>query len=353
MEVASGIHNVQYIIPNTHYIPIFAIMNRLLIIIIILFANLQIQAQFIRADYKKAGIMYHRPVIVPMLDLSLAENECDLAQMHWYNNNIKALMKEHWRLNDSIITMDEKRLTSIIGSKSPEYAIFLAIPSREGQQSSSDIFWYRSFTFMLFLSEDGMRMDPDMVDRASPLIPNTDNSGQLLRGRYIFKLSMANFHLSVNDLVFVISQFNNKVEESLEKRYSKKGLYGEKVAEVLTSTLKSKTLLIPDNLYAEGIDETRIANVYKHPFRICTQEEITSLINERKENTAYIHYFWSDQERMFLGGIVDAQSGDVLAMLKPRSVRLEHSDCLMPGSSYRSLIRIKPDQLKKLSRNIK
>ena len=238
-------------------------MNRLLIIILILVGNLQVQAQFIRADYKKAEIMYHRPVIISMFDLSLAENGCDSAHMQWYNENILAVMKEHWKLNDSIILMGRKRLSSIIGSKSPEYAVFMARPSREGQQSSNDIFWYRSFTFMLFLSEDGMRMDPELVDRSSPLIPDTDDSGHLLRGRYIFKISMADMRLSVDDLVFVISQFNNKVQEALEKRYSKKGLFGEKVAVELSSSLKTKTLLIPDNLYTEEIDEDQLKKVYK------------------------------------------------------------------------------------------
>ncbi len=98
-------------------------------------------------------------------------------------------MPKYWTLNDSVIFMERRLLTSIVGSKSPEYAVFSAKPSQEGQQSSNDIFWSRSFTFMLFLSEDGRRLDPDLVDRNSPIIPDTDNGGQLLRGRYIFKLS--------------------------------------------------------------------------------------------------------------------------------------------------------------------
>jgi hypothetical protein len=319
----------------------------------VLMWTINIQAQFIRADYKKASIMYHRPVIVSLVDLSEAANECDSAYMQWYNQTIVDLMKEHWKLNDSIMTMDPMRYTSMIGSKSPEYAVFMVKPSREGQQSSNDIFWYRSFTFILFLSEDGMRIDPEIVDRSSPIIPDSDNSGHLLRGRYIFKLSMANSQLSISDLIFVINQFNYKVQEALEKRYSKKGLYGEKVPPELTASLKNKTLLIPKGLFDEELDSADMAKLYKHPFRICSQEDIQSTISSRDENMAYFHYFWSDQERMFLGGIVDTHNGNVLAMLKPRAAILKDSDCLQAGTSYRTLLEVKSNQLKRLNRAIK
>ena len=91
-----------------------------------------------------------------------------------------------------------------------------------------------------------MRIDPEMVDRNSPIIPDTDNTGHLLRGRYVFKLSMADFHLSVADIRFVIGQFNKKVQLALDKRYAKKGLYGENVPKELTSSLRSKILLLPE-----------------------------------------------------------------------------------------------------------
>ena len=243
-------------------------MYKILLTILVLFFTSHSYSQFIRADHKKAALIYHRPVIVTLFDLAEAENACDSARMQWYNENIVDLMKKHWKLNDSIITMEPKRFFSMIGSKSPEYAVFTAKPSREGQQSSSDIFWYRSFTFMLYLSEDGMRIDPEMVDRSSPLIPDSDNSGHLLRGRYIFKLSLANPQLSTDDIVFVIRQFNYKVHEALDKRYSKKGLFGEKVSPELTASLQTRTLLIPNDLFVEEINEEQIGKLYGHPFRV-------------------------------------------------------------------------------------
>jgi hypothetical protein len=164
---------------------------------------------------------------------------------------------------------------------------------------------------------------------------------------------MADFRLSISDLVFVIRQFNYKVQEALDKRYSKKGLFGEKVPPELTVSLQSKTLLIPHDLFGEELNEEQVGKLYSHPFRLCSQEEINSAISSKEENLAYFHYFWSDQERMFLGGVVDTQNGNVLATLKPRAVNLANSECLPPGTSYRTLIGMKSGQLKRLSKAIK
>ena len=55
---------------------------------------------------------------------------------------------------------------------------------------------------------------------------------------------------------------------------------------------------------------------------------------------------------MFLGGVIDIQTGNVLAMLKPGAASLKHSECLQAGSTYRTLIRMRAKQLKRLSRSI-
>jgi hypothetical protein len=164
---------------------------------------------------------------------------------------------------------------------------------------------------------------------------------------------MADPHLSTSDLIFVIRQFNYKVQEALDKRYSKKGLYGEKVPAELTSSLKNKTLLIPKGMFEEETDSVEIAKRYEYPFRLCSHEEIQTAISSDVANMAYFHYFWSDQERMFLGGVIDTHSSNILAMLRPRSVTLKDSDCLPAGTSYQNLIHLKSSQLKRLSRMIK
>ena len=326
-------------------------MLKYLLISSLLIITLHSHAQFLRADYKKAELMYHRPVVVALFDLALAEDRCDSIHMSWYNDQIREVMPDHWGLNDSIIYMERRRLASIIGSRSPEYAVLTAKPSMEGQQSSNDIYWSRSFTFMLFLSEDGMRLDQDMVDRNSPIIPDTDVSGQLLRGRYIFKLSFANDQLSVNDLVFAIQQFNDRVQLALNRKYSKKGLYAQKIPKETSATLTTKTLLIPDNLDPDGIDEKIILKYYKHPFLIASQEEIEAKITAKDENFAYLHYLWSDAERMFMTTVIDVRSGNLLAAIKAGKLEsLTDNECLPAGISYRSMLRLKAIKLKTLNR---
>jgi len=296
--------------------------------------------------------MYHRPVVFSPFELSDSEDDCEFILMAWLNKTMQEVMPEYWKLNDSIIFMERRMLSSIIGSKSPEYAVFSARSSQEGQQSSNDIFWSRSFTFMLFLSEDGMRLDPKLVDRNSPLIPDTEDGGQLLRGRYIFKLSFADMRLSKNDIIFAIKQFNDKVELALERRYSKKGVYAQKIPRQVTSALKEKTLLLPLDLDPEGISKELVEKYYKHPFQIMSQEQIEDEISSASENKAYLHYIWSDHERMFLATIIDMHTGELLAVMKPGSVKLSHTDCLSAGTSYRTLIRMKAKKLKSLSRMI-
>jgi len=328
-------------------------IKRILLIATFILIALQSFSQFIRADYKKAELIYHRPVVVPIFDLADAKNACDSTHMIWFNETMQELMPRYWELNDSVIFMEKRMLASIIGSRSPEYAVFSARVSREGQQSSNDIYWYDSFTFMLFLSEDGKRLDPDMVDRNSPIIPDTENGGQLLRGRYIFKLSFANMYLSKSDILFAIRQFNDRVKLALEKRYPKRGLFAQRIPREITATLKTKTLLIPDDLDPAGTDIKTIEKYYKHPFALVSQEEIEAARSSAAENTAFLHYLWSDNERMFLGAVLDAQTGELLAVLKPNAIKLAHSDCLSVNASNRTLIRMKAKRLKGLSGTIK
>lgn len=327
-------------------------IHSFLILSILLLFGLNAYSQFLRADYKKASLIYHRPVVVPLFDLADAADACDSTHMIWFNETIKEVMPEYWELNDSVIFMDRRTITSIIGSRSPEYAIFSAGPSQEGQQSSNDIYWFRSFTFMLFLSEDGMRLDPTMVDRSSPIIPDTDNGGHLLRGRYIFKLSFADKHLSKNDIIFAIGQFNDKIKLALEQRYSKKGVFAQKIPGDVSSRLQEKILLIPYDLDPEGVDSKIVEHYYKHPFKLVSQDEIEHARQTGAENMAYLHYLWSDNERMFLGCVIDTHTGELLAVMKPNAVKLEHHDCLSAGISNRTLIRMKAKRLKNLSNAI-
>jgi hypothetical protein len=326
---------------------------KIVFIIALSFFALHSHSQFIRADYKKAALIYHRPVVVPIYDLADAVDACDSTQMTWFNETMRELMPVYWKLNDSVIFMEKRMLASIIGSRSPEYVVFSAGKTREGQQSSNDIYWYDSFTFMLFLSEDGRRLDHDMVDRNSPIIPDTETGGQLLRGRYIFKLSFADMRLSKSDIIFAIRQFNERVNLALEKKYSKKGLYAPKISREVTARLQEKTLLLPYDLDPDGTDRKTIEQYYKHPFRLAGQEEIEAARTTEEENTAFLHYIWSDNERMFLGTIIDTHTGELLALLKPNAVKLEHVNCVPAGDSYRMLIRMKAKKLASLSNMIR
>ena len=202
-------------------------MRNLFILTLLLLIAGQSYAQFLRADHKKAIELKHRPLIVAVFDMEEeAGNYCDSIHMAWYNNHIREIFKKHWTLSDSIIFMRSKRVASILASKSQNYVIFSAGPSREGQQSSGDIFWFPSFTFMLYLSEDGKRFDSKMVDRglySEPLVPDMEMTGQLFRGKYIFKLSFAELALSENDLVFTLRQFNARINDALKEKKPKSG----------------------------------------------------------------------------------------------------------------------------------
>jgi hypothetical protein len=328
-------------------------MHKYFILACLLLLSLQSHAQFLRADHKKAIAIEHRPLAVALFDLAEAENECDSIYMSWYNEKIVEILSSYWTLNDSIIYKKKSWIASVVASKSNDYAVFSARPSLEGQQSSNDVNWSRSYTFMLFLSEDGKRLNSEIVDRNSPLIPDSEMSGQLLRGRYIFKLSFKNPSLSENDLVFALQQFEEQVGIALFDKKPKGGIYAKKIPKSVSSDLKTITLLIPNNLDPEGIDDDVVSKYYDHPFRIARQEEIEAAITAKKENTAYLHYIWSDQERMFLGTVIDAQSGQLLAVLSPGSARLAKFDCLPPGVSYRTQLQMKVKKLKGLSRAIK
>jgi len=328
-------------------------VKRSILIVAISLIALHSYSQFIRADYKKAELIYHRPVVVPIFDLSDARDACDSTHMIWFNEVMREVMPRYWELNDSVIFMERRMLASIIGSKSPEYAVFSPRKSKEGQQSSNDIFWYDSFTFMLFLSEDGRRLDPNMVDRNSPIISDMETGGQLLRGRYIFKLSFSDMRLSKSDVIFAIRQFNDRVKLALERRYSKKGLFARKIPKEITATLQHKTLLLPFDLDPNGTDMKTIEKYYRYPFKLVSQEEIETARESGAENTAFLHYLWSDNERMFLGTVIDTHTRDVLAVLKPNAVKLEHGKCIPTGDSYRMLIRMKSKSLKKLSKMIR
>ncbi len=327
-------------------------MRNLIVFSVLLLLAVQSNAQFLRADYKKAAELKHRPLIVALFDMEdEAGNHCDSIHMAWYNDHIREIFHQYWTLSDSIIFMRSRRVASILASKSQDYVIFSAGPSREGQQSSGDIFWFPSFTFMLYLSEDGKRFDSKMVDRglySEPLVPDMEMTGQLFRGKYIFKLSFADLALSENDLIFTIKQFNARINEALLEKKSSNGIYAKKIPKEVSATLKEKTLLVPDNLDPKGINDKIISKYYKHPFRIATQEQIESAITSGSKNTAYLHYLWSDHERAFQGMVIDTQTNEVLQVIKVGVAKFSSRGCPPVGISYRSLITMKATRLKSL-----
>lgn len=328
-------------------------IQKLIIFLSLLVPASQAHSQFLRADHKKAEAMYHRPLAVVLFDLNECESQCDSIHMAWYNEKIREVLPASWELNDSIIFMESRMARSVILSKDNDYVMLTAGISSEGQQSSGEIFWYSSFSFMLFLSEDGRHLSGDRVDRSSPLIPDHEFSGHLLRGRYIFKFSFAEISISENDLAFAISVINNKVELALEKGYPKKGLYADRVGKEDTHSLKDMVLLIPEELDGAGVTAKKVNAFYDFPFRIASGHEIEKAIRMKEQNTAYLHYLWSDRARMFLGMVVDTESNKVLAEFKPMAVSLDGQDCLPAGTSYRTTLRMKLKKLKALNRMIK
>jgi len=327
-------------------------MKYLSILIILFSITGSTYGQFVRADHKKAAQLKQRPLIVALFDMEEeAGTYCDSIHMAWYNDHIKEIFLQHWTLNDSIIFMRSKRVASILASKSSDYAIFSVGPSREGQQSSGDIFWFPSFTFMLYLSEDGKKFDSRMVDRglySEPLVPDMEMTGQLFRGKYIYKLSLADLSISENDIVFILNNFNTSIKNSLLEKRAKGGIYAQKIPKEITARLKNMTLLIPDNLDPDGVDKKKVDKYYKYSFRISSQEEISEAIASNAANTAYLHYLWSDHERMFQGLIIDAKSHEVLAVFRPGAISIQSEDCPPVGTSYRNRISMNIKRLKSL-----
>lgn len=326
-------------------------MRKSIIFITLGLLSLHSSGQFVRADYKKALELEHRPLIVMLFDLAKdARTQCDSTHMAFYNETMREILPEYWTLSDSIIFMKSSRVERIIESKSKEYVIFSSGYAREGQQSSGDVFWYPSFTFMLFLSEDGMRFDGSMIDRGnfrSPYIADQEMTGQLFRGKYIFKLSFFNYALSENDILLVMKQFTANIEEALKQKYPKGGIYAGKMDKDMVASLKNYTLLVPSGIYEEGISRKKIESFYDHPFRIAGEEEIRQFISLNTEGMAYIHYLWSDHMRMFQAFIIDAGSKDIIAVFRPGKVSIGN-DCMPAGKSYRAHIEMHPKHLKRL-----
>ena len=140
----------------------------------------------------------------------------------------------------------------------------------------------------------------------------------------------------------------NKIEKALLDKSPKGGIYAKKIPKENSAKLKDKILLIPDDLVPEGIDSDLAGRYYKHPFRIATQEEIEVVISLHTENTAYLHYLWSDRERMYVGTVIDAHSGELMGTLGPGAARIKKPDCLPPGTSTRTLLRMKAKKLKEI-----
>ena len=83
------------------------------------------RAQFLRADYKKAAELKHRPLAVVLPDPETeASNACDSLHMTWYNDHIADAFEKQWSLSDSIVFISSRKAASIIGSKSHEFDRF-------------------------------------------------------------------------------------------------------------------------------------------------------------------------------------------------------------------------------------
>jgi hypothetical protein len=153
-------------------------------------------------------------------------------------------------------------------------------------------------------------------------------------------------YLSEEDLIFVVTQFNRQINEALNQQKTRGGIYAKKISDETTDKLKTKTLLIPNNLDPDIKDETEMSMYYGYPFQLASQEEINSIISEGKAGYAYIHYLWSDHQRMFQAGVIDAATKELLAVFKPGNIEIHSEKCPAAGTSYRSKISFRAKRLK-------
>jgi hypothetical protein len=153
-------------------------------------------------------------------------------------------------------------------------------------------------------------------------------------------------YISENDLIFVITQFGNQISEARKVQKTRGGIYARRLADDVKEKLKTKTLLIPVGMDPEVESEQDITRYYSFPFRLASQEDIKRIIAEENTDYAYLHYLWSDHQRMFQAFVIDAATKEVLSVFKAGSIEIDLENCLSVGTSYREKFTFNAKRLK-------
>ncbi|MBL4735622.1 MAG: hypothetical protein JKY18_09860 [Flavobacteriales bacterium] len=268
-----------------------------------------------------------------------------------YRNNIKLhnealqeYLPKYWKLHDKIEFRKPAEVWALIKAKDENYAILQVAEHQEAQVHLRGAYTFSVYTFSIYLAERAKQIYRWQIDRVNEI---SDKDGKVVgakiyKGKYVFKISLRSTWLSESDYHFVFKQFENNINQAAKTGKEAKIMRGEfyipKIPAARINTLKTKTLLIPQEILHEEVTAKELGVIYKHPFEITTLAKEKDILFNTAESHAFIHYVWSDKHRSFLYMAVDATSGEILAVFSDGSLGFGFVETPLSSSDAHGLL---------------
>lgn len=284
-----------------------------LLIVVFLFSIQGLTALVPFAKKKHYSFTVGRILIVEFEEPRKKATEGEIQRINEKNAEFLELVKQYWKLNDSIITMTRKEIFKI---KWPIIRNYIVIALDKEQTKIAD------------LKSPAPQYYSDLLNtwKYEKMMITASLGEFKFKGRLLgFELLSENYTKA--DIINGINHIQYLIEKGIAQK-RRKEIFNEIKAN--SYIIKEKTLLIDTTKFAKLLKREKIPEVYTFPYKFVGPDEVNEAIINNDPNYLYIYSRVPDFRKLykFMHILVNAEDGNYVGYSYPKFpiVKLDKTD---------------------------
>jgi hypothetical protein len=249
------------------------------------------------AQYKLPEKEYAEKVLQSKLVILLLDEKRESDKI--INSSMKSIFEKNWKLTE-VVFMNQAEVEDIIKAKKDGYAIlspanalsvdvtkeYTKTNSGTRQQSGAHV----SFIFSYYNVNLSVMFKNKLVE--------------------VTNIGFANGELTSIDILFLYQQLSRLIDYA-SKYEDTKNYYN--VKSNVEKCKKSTLILLKD--YFRDEDQKNMKTFYEYDYKLVDRAEFEDIILNQKPNNVYAKIIWSNQHKMYIWIVVDAENGATLSQI--------------------------------------
>lgn len=136
----------------------------------------------------------------------------------------------------------------------------------------------------------------------------------------VMDVGLANGDLARIDFLYVAQQLNRHIKASIDEVGMKEFYNIERNIEAC----KNKKIIILQD-FIKGKERAKIGNYYKGEYELVDYNAYQDVILKQTPGNAYVKIIWSNQHKLYVWVVADAETGETLSLLSFGGVKFGHN----------------------------